>query len=208
MPITNKSMPYKLLIACSKPISLAILQKTLGAHAGLEVIGTIDTAALLHQMAIALQPDVIIVDITLPGMEGFNALQRLTASYPKARVIISWRYCDGDIMVAALAAGCAGYIIEDLPPSQYFSAIRQIMKGKPYHCIQTKKLQGPKEIFNIKFLPLAICMWIGYNSKETATALGLTIESIYTYRKLFKQHLGSSSIAAVVRYIMSYAAEL
>jgi DNA-binding NarL/FixJ family response regulator len=193
--------PLKLLIAYGDLPSSEILQNIFRAHEGFVVIGAPDNAAGLQQMITSLRPDVIVADISLPGMEGFAALQNLMARCLEAKLIISWRYRDEDMVIAALPAECAGYIVEDASPAEYIVAARQVMKGKEYLCSQTERLKSPKEVHHEIFLTIAYCMWNGYNSKDMATATGLTKETISSYRSLFKKYLGSTSHVAVVNYM-------
>jgi DNA-binding NarL/FixJ family response regulator len=190
-----------IIVAYSEYLPREILQNIFELKPGFVVIGVPATSASLQKMAAALQPDVIIVDIALDGMKGLKAIQKVMASCPKTKVIISWCYTDERLMAAALAAGCAGYMIEDISPYLYFVAVQDVMNGNIYYCNQTIRLKSPPQLPNKNFAMLSFCMRRGYTSEETAMAAGLTKKTVDTYRKRFKLHVGSLSTAAMLSFI-------
>jgi DNA-binding NarL/FixJ family response regulator len=205
--------PVKLIIAHSHPLFGSILQNILQSRADFHIVGQAATAADLVETATALQPHVVIADIALPGMEDFTALQKLAACCKEVKVIISWGYHHHEHTIsAAITAICAGYIIHDAPPAEYFFAIKQVMKGKVFYCSQTEKFRNAQkkagnsedllhEITSEKYFMVIYCIWIGFTSKETAIATSLTESTINTYRKRFKNIIGSRSIAALESFM-------
>lgn len=201
-----------LIIAHSHPVFLVILQNILRSYQGLHIIGKATNAAGLLHAAITLNPDVIIADIALPGMKGITALQKLAISRGGAKVILSWQHSHQRVINKAIDAGCAGCIIRDANPADYHLAIKRAMKGEVFYCNQTEKVISARakglrthaaalEIQGEKYSILLHCIWLGYTIKETAVATGLTIETIYTYRKRLKKIFGSLSAAALESFI-------
>lgn len=197
-----------LIIAHSHPVFLVILQNILRSYQGLHIAGKVTNAAGLLQAAAMLKPDIIIADIALPGMKGITALQKLAVSCSGAKVILSWQHSHQRVLSKAIDAGCAGCIIQEANPAGYHLAIKQAMKGEVFYCDHTERVisAGAKglrthatllEIHSEKYGILLHYIWLGYNIKETAVATGLTIETVYTYRKRLKKIFGSLSAASI-----------
>ena len=206
--LTIYALIINLLIAHSHPVFLVILQNILRSYQGLHIIGKATTAAGLLQAASILKPDVIIADIALPGMEDFTPLQKLAVSGSQVKVLLSWRRHQQAVINEAMSAGCAGCIIHDATPAEYYLAIKQAVKGEVFYCSHTEKVINSNknlhnaedtsaEILSEKHTIMLYCMWLGYNSKEIAIAMGLSKETIDTYRKRLKKIIGSPSFSAL-----------
>lgn len=205
-------VPITLIIAHHHQVFRTILQNIFQSQPGIRIIAQCATAVHLVETSIALQPQVIIADVALPGMEGLATLQKLEEGCKESKVILSWRYCDKHIINEAIAAQCAGYIVQDTPPAEYFFALKQAMKGNVFYCSQTERLRNAlkkageaiaseEEILSEKYLMMAYCLWIGFSTKETAIATSLTESTINTYRKKLKKVLGSGSVAALESFM-------
>jgi DNA-binding NarL/FixJ family response regulator len=204
---------HHLIIAHSHPHFLLILQNIIRSCQGIRIIGKVTNFTDLLHAAATLKPDIIIADIALPGMKGFTALQQLATGPHPAKLILSWRYIDKPVLTEAIEAQCAGYIILDAPPLDYLFALRQVIKGKVFYCIQTEKLRNqqknadgaiiPEEkLLTEKYFLMAYCLWLGYTNKEIAIALELTKDTVETYRKVLRKMIGSGSIAALENFII------
>ena len=136
-------------------------------------------------------------------------MQKLAVSCGGAKVILSWQHSHRRVVSKAIDAGCAGCIIQDANPAKYHLAIKRAMKGEVFYCDHTERVisagstKGLRahgavlENYGEKYSILLHCIWLGYNIKETAVATGLTIETVYTYRKRLKKIFGSLSAAAI-----------
>lgn len=88
------------------------------------VVGTATDGATALDAATKLQPDVIVLDISMPGMNGFEVAARLRAAGSRAAVVFLSAYDDEEFMAAALAAGAAGYVLKQCLSSQLMGAVR------------------------------------------------------------------------------------
>jgi len=201
-----------LIIAHSHPHFLFMLQNIIRSYQGFRVVGKTGNYADLMQMATALNPDVIIADIELPGMSGFTALQQLVADLNQPKIILSWGYHHQPFISEAIAAGCAGCIIHDANPAEYHLAIKQAMKGEVFYCSQTERVMNgiknlpgtgnvPAQILSETQFKIMYCIWLGYNSKGIALAMDLTKETVDTYRKALRKIVGSLSSAALYSFL-------
>lgn len=201
-------MITNLLIAHSHHVFLGILQNILQSYQGLHIIGRASTANGLLKAASLLKPDIIIADIALPGMKGFSTLQKLTAISHQVKIILLWNRDHQAAISEAMLEGCAGCMLQEANPTEYYLAIRQAIKGEVYYCDETKRAinthknlqpggDAAAAMLNEKYRMMLYCLWLGYKSKDMAIGVKLTKETIDTYRKKLRKMMGSSSLSAI-----------
>jgi DNA-binding NarL/FixJ family response regulator len=97
----------------------------------IEVVGEASNGAETVTLVESLRPDVAIVDIAMPGMDGLEATKRIKISRPGTSVLVLTAYDDDPFVFALLAAGAAGYLLKDIPASDLVQAIRRVFAGEP-----------------------------------------------------------------------------
>ena len=197
-----------LIIAHNHHIFQAILHNILQSCAGICILAKVDTAAELLKKTKELAPDVVLAELSLPGMADVDAWQKLVAHCGKTKVIVSWHHDDADKIPGMMRASCAGYIASDAPPVEYVYAVKQAAKGKEFYCSQTQKLRGSiNEIaafaksLDDKWSRMIYSIYMGYSNKDMATATGLKENTIKSYRKKLKNITAYRSVAALERML-------
>lgn len=105
------------------------LRMLLSLHPDLEVVGEAEAGAEAVQSVIRLKPDVILMDLRMPGMTGIEATRRIRQSCHKARVIVLTTFREDEEIFEALRAGACGYLLKDIPADQLAEAIRTSSTG-------------------------------------------------------------------------------
>jgi len=124
-------MPHaKVLIADDHPFVLECLVNLLADR--FEVVGTVGDGTLLIEAAARLRPDVIVTDISMPGLNGIEATRRLKAACPQIRVIVVTIYADRDLATEAICAGASGFVNKILAPVELVTAIDHALEGGVY----------------------------------------------------------------------------
>ena len=121
--------PIRLLVADDHPVVREGLRSFLGSRDGLEVVGEAGDVDEAVAQAGALRPDVVLLDLVMPGGGGIAALPRLLALDPAPRVIVLTSFGADDQVLAAVRAGASGWLGKDVPPSELESAIRTVHRG-------------------------------------------------------------------------------
>jgi DNA-binding NarL/FixJ family response regulator len=101
----------------------------LDAHQGIEVVGEAGNGAEAIARTAELQPDVVLMDVRMPGTDGIEATARIVESHPESRVLILTTFDLDEYAFAGLRAGASGFLLKDVPPAELVSAIRSVATG-------------------------------------------------------------------------------
>ena len=122
--------PVRIVIADDHPVVRTGLQGILASQPDFEVVGEASTGREAIDLAQALRPDVVLMDLRMPEMDGVEAISRIVAEQPEARVLVLTTY-DGDAdIVRAVGAGATGYLLKDTPREELCRAIRAAARGE------------------------------------------------------------------------------
>jgi two-component system, NarL family, response regulator LiaR len=121
----------RLLIADDHTIVRKGLKILLATEAEMHVIGEAENGAEAVEKALALEPDVVLMDIEMPVMDGIEATRKITAAQPGVRVLVLTSFAADDKVFPAVKAGALGYLLKDSSPDQLLEAIRQVHRGEP-----------------------------------------------------------------------------
>src|SRR5271169_1686703 len=108
-------MPIKVLLADDQALFREGLRTLLSVHADLEVVGEVGNGQEALQVAAAQHPDVVLMDVQMPVLDGVAATRRLRAEQPAARVILLTTFDDDEYVFEGLRAGAVGYLLKDAP---------------------------------------------------------------------------------------------
>jgi DNA-binding NarL/FixJ family response regulator len=106
------------------------LAQVLRAAGDIEVVGEAQEGAQAIEVVERERPDLVLMDLSMPGMDGRAATEWLSQSHPDIRVIVLTSFADRDSVLDALAAGAAGYILKDVPPAELVAAVRSGARGE------------------------------------------------------------------------------
>src|SRR3990172_6706554 len=125
-------MGIRTLIVDDHGVLRAGLRALRAGEADLEVVGEAADGDEALRMAGELSPEVVLMDITMPGMDGIEATRKLLAEMPSARVLLLTVHADSSLLREALQAGAAGYILKRAVESELINAIRAVARGDLY----------------------------------------------------------------------------
>jgi two-component system response regulator NreC len=125
-------MSVTVLLADDHPIVRQGMRNLLEADAGLLVVGEAEDGLQAVQLAEQHKPDVVIVDMMMPRLNGLEAIRQITARVPHTRCIVLSMQSADPYIVQALKAGAAGYVLKDSAPNEIANAIQQVLNGKRY----------------------------------------------------------------------------
>ncbi len=120
----------RVLIVDDHPIVRQGVRSVLANHADIQVVGEADGASSLFANLDALKPDIVLLDIRMPGQNGIEITQRLKREHPDVKVILLSTYDDEEFLFGALRAGAEGYLLKSASNEVLASSIRQVGRGE------------------------------------------------------------------------------
>jgi DNA-binding NarL/FixJ family response regulator len=121
--------PLRILIADDHPLVRSGLRALLAAAEDVEVVGEAATGEEAVALAASLQPEVIVMDLRMPGINGIEATRRIVQAHPQIRILVVTLFEDDDSVFAALRAGARGYLLKDANEVEVLRAIRAVSSG-------------------------------------------------------------------------------
>jgi DNA-binding NarL/FixJ family response regulator len=206
-------MGIKIMVVDDHPIFREGLRGLLEKEAGMELAGEAGNGLEAVEKAAQLKPDVIIMDLNLPDMNGIEATRRILADHPEISVIALSMESDKRFIVEALGAGAKGYVLKDSFFSELVSAIRTVAEGDTYLGPKVtemiirdylQRVPGALPLTASSLTPREreILQQIadGRNTKEIAAKFGTSIKTIEVHRHNIMKKLNLYSIAELTKY--------
>jgi DNA-binding NarL/FixJ family response regulator len=119
----------RVVLTDDQPLVRAGLRVLIADHPDLDVVGEAGTGAEAVELVRALRPDVVVMDIRMPGMDGIEATRMITAEHPAARIVVLTTFDDDDYVYGALRAGASGFLVKDMAVDDILTAIRVVAAG-------------------------------------------------------------------------------
>lgn len=178
----------------------------------MEIVGEADDGEIALVQAEELRPDIIILDISMPRMNGLKATRRLRAKYPELKLLTLSRHTDDGYLQQLVAAGANGYVLKQSAPNHLINAIREVAQGNAYlDPTLAKKVMGgyasrpalrgenQRELTDRETEVLRLIS-LGYSNKEIAGSLDLSVKTVEVHKANAMRKLGISGRIAIVKY--------
>ena len=124
------SETIRVLIADDHAVVREGLRGLISSEPGMEVVAEARDGLETVQRVRAVQPDVILVDLVMPRMDGIQAIGEITAEFPDSRILVLTSFADDDKVFPAIKAGALGYLLKDSSPQELLDAIREVYHGE------------------------------------------------------------------------------
>ncbi len=174
----------------------------------LEVVGTLQDGQEAIDRAADLAPDVVLLDLNMPRLNGLSATEILRERHPDIAVLILSMHDAPEYVATALRHGAAGYCLKDQPTEEIRRAIDVVHGGGRYLCPGAESALEPSgdgsEPLTSREQTILLHLAQGRSNKEVAHALDISVRTVETHRKNLKRKLGISSTAGLTRYALEH----
>lgn len=191
------------------------LRRLLQDYADLEVVGEASDGQETLRLARQLQPDVILLDLSMPGMDGIEATKRILEEGLKSKVLILSMHANEEYAVRVLQAGARGFVGKGAPSREVTEAIRKVASGGcylplalaealPKRYVRKGTEDSPLEVLSDRELQVLKRLAEGQTGREIAQELHLSPKTVDTYRARLLTKLELSTTADLIRFALRY----
>lgn len=207
-------MTIRVLLADDHAIIRDGLRALLQSIADIEVVDAVGDGRRAVRHAIELRPDVVIMDIAMPDLNGIEAVRILRDKLPSTRVVMLSMHSDSEHVYRALNAGADGYLLKESAADEVVSAVRAVRAGQRYLSRALESLERRSEVRTNRVSPLdslsarerQVLQLVveGRSSTEIARMIHLSPKSVDTYRSRLMKKLGVADVTALVKFAIQH----
>jgi two-component system response regulator NreC len=205
----------RILLADDHAVLRAGLRLLLAAQADLEVVGEAAEGAEALRLARSLKPDVVVMDIGMPGVSGIDATARIRRELPSTKVLILSMHDDQGYLRQALRAGASGYVLKKAADTELLAAIRagarggvfldpSLAKGLVEDVIQPEVHTSEAPALSEREREVLRLLAHGHTNQQVADRLCIGVKSVETYKSRLMEKLGLKGRAELVRYALTH----
>ena len=205
------SMRIRILLADDHAVVRQGFKMILGAQSDMEIVGEAGNGRDAVELAERLKPDVVVMDVAMPEMNGIEATRRLAESVPHARVVALSMHKDSVYVREILRAGARGYLLKDSVAADLVSAVRAVARGEGYLSPQVsnavlddyrRHVTHPIDLLTSREREVLQMLAEGKTNKEIATVLNLSVYTVDAHRGRIMEKLNLHSINELVRFAL------
>lgn len=211
----SAAAPIRVLLADDHKLFRAGIHSLLNTVPDICFVAEAEDGREALRMAAVHRPDVVLMDIMMPQLNGLEALAMLARSSPDVRVIVLSMNADQDSVLQALRGGAAGYLVKTADPAELEHAIRAVARGERFLSAairdrralvaaasaetRAEAAASPLRLLSARELAVLQLVAEGRSSAEISAQLGLSMKTVETYRVRIRRKLGIDSLAALVK---------
>lgn len=210
MPADQKAI--RVLLVDDHALVRSGLRALIEAFPGVRVVAEAADGHAAFELVARDRPDVVLMDVTMPELNGLEATTRVVRKFPEVRVLVLSMHADEEYVGLALRAGAAGYLLKDASASELELAIRSVARGDTYLSPVAAKgvvadylqrgAEPPTARERLTSRQREILQLIaeGHTTKDIARRLGLSVKTVEAHRTQLMERLGIHDIAGLVRW--------
>lgn len=204
-------MSIKILLADDHQLMREGLKSLIEKQPDMEVVGDVSNGREAIDLAHKLQPDVIVMDIHMPELNGIEATQQIIRDTPKIKILCLSMYSNRRLVADMLKAGATGYLLKESASSELVDAIRNISQGETYLCHKVARVfverfmnrqsqNGQEPMLSERESEILSLLAEGASTKEIALKIKMSSKTVDACRRQIMDKLKVQSIAELVKY--------
>jgi len=211
-------MPYDILVVDDHKMMRDGIRTILERGSEFRVVGDVDSGTEAVQFCKKTHPDLVLMDIGLPGMNGIEATAEILRHSPQTRVVILSMYDDEGSVLSALRSGARAFVLKKASSGELIDALRAVARGSSYLSsqvsdrlltriqtgdLQLKKSQVPLDVLSPREVQVLRLVAEGKTSKDIAVLLDLGLQTVRSYRKTLMKKLGVNNVAGLTQMALA-----
>ncbi len=211
-------MAIKVILADDHQVLRESLAAVLENGKGIQVIGQAENGRKVIQLARRLKPDIVVMDIHMPELNGVEAARQISTDLPQVQIIMLSMYVSKEHIYQAFQAGARGYLLKETSVSEVIDAIKQVAEGKRFISRaladtvideyflhrQGPSAESPLERLSDRERQILQLVAEGKSSREIAEMLHLAISTVSTYRSRLMKKLGVGDLPELIRFAVKH----
>ena len=206
-------MTIRVLLADDHVLMREGLRALLGTTADIEVAGEVRTGREAERLVPQLNPDVVLMDIAMPDLNGIEAARMIRLRCPRTRIIMLSMHATAEYVYRAFEAGASGYLLKEVAVEEVITAVRTVHGGKPYLSPELAQsvpdfasgyARGPVDSLSTRERQVLQLVVEGRTSSAIAGMLHLSPKSVETYRSRLMAKLGVRDVPALVKFALAH----
>lgn len=205
--------PARLLLADDHAVVRAGIANAIADLPGVQIVGEVGDGPAVFAALVALQPDALLIDVTMPSFEPIGDIGQIRRQYPALKILVVSAYDDDVYVQGLLGAGVNGYHLKDQPLSDLRLAVQRVLAGERWICSPlVEKLLRLREDAPLALTErqreLLVCLQEGLDNLAIARRTGLSVKTVENHLTRLYRHLGVQSRLEAVSYIRQHPAIL
>jgi two-component system response regulator NreC len=202
--------PLRVVIADDHPVVRSGVRALLEAEPEFEVVAEAGDAASAERHVRGHKPDVLVIDVSMPGGSGLDAIPRLRQNSPETQIVVLTMRDDPSVVRQAIQAGAMGYVLKDAATAELVLAVRRAAHGERYLnpqlgaqlAVETPRA-GPTEL-TARELDVLRLLALGHTNPEIGERLLISTRTVEAHRARINQKLGLGTRAELVRFALEH----
>jgi len=204
----------RVILADDHAVTRAGLRLLLERQPNIEVVGEAEDGRRLVELAASLTPDIAVVDIAMPNLNGIEATRQIVTKQPRLSVVILSMYSDETYVMRALEAGARAFLLKDSAIADLMSAVEAVSQGKAFfspkisrilaedyvRTLKQRNAVDTYELLTAREREIIQLLAEGKTNKDVATLLNISVYTVETHRNKILQKLGLHNTAELVLY--------
>lgn len=215
---TPGAAPARVLVVDDHPVVRDGLRVVLAKCPGIDLVGEGSDGLSAIELCRKLRPDVVLLDLSMPGMNGLEAISHIRMVSPATRVLVLTMQEDREYLREARRSGACGYLVKDAGPADLVKAIGAVHAGDPFFTSGTSQAlvlelrreardevaETPRPALSPRERQVLSMLAAGKGSREIASELGVGLRTVESHRLRLRQKLGIRSVAGLTRYALEH----
>lgn len=202
-------MKVSILIADDYPLVRRGVRSLLEAQPGWQVVGEAGNGHEVVRLARELRPDIVILDVSMPELNGLDAARLIVKDVPGIRVLILTSDYTNEMIEKAFQAGVRGYVLQSDNEADLVAAVKELMEGRTYYTTMASEVlverlrrepESAPAILTTREAEIVQLLAEGKSNKEIANILGISSRTVENHRAQIMQKLGLKSFSELIRY--------